>query len=340
MREGIEVINMADDIWSKNLFEFNYSLFIAPEWVEAMASSFCSPLFLDFVQKEDVVGKISGLIVKKGWLKGDELFFYAAPALTEPCAELMNICCEALLVYAKSIGVQRVIIGSYDQMPDMKLDVKGLYTNERVEYVVDLQTELGEIAFSQNIKRNVKKAEKLSAIINLGTSGELLRSLFDLLGKTLQQRINKYGNEYNPFYLPYMNKESITRLSQSELVRMYGVTLSDEKYHSVLLNLEHDGKAFNLLVGSDQEAYNQGLPSFADYGLIYMYKKQGFKYYNLGGGTGDAGTKGLERSKLAKGAQKRIVYGATSNFLCFPHSCINPLLRAARYWKSKRILFS
>ena len=34
--------------------------------------------------------------------------------------------------------------------------------------------------------------------------------------------------------------------------------------HCVLFNIERDGKVFNLLVGSDEVAYELGMPAFAD----------------------------------------------------------------------------
>ncbi len=321
--------------WREDLSDFELSLFMTPEWVEAFSSDDNPPLFLNFLLNGEVVGKIAGLWVKQGRLKGDQLFFYASPALKEHNQSLLNDCCQALLNFARQNSVQRVVMGSYDQPTGLACEVTGFYTNERYEYVVALQPEMNGVAFSQNLKRNVKKAKKLNAALVNGDEAHLLKRLVELLKNTLEQRVSKYGKDYNPFYLPHMNETSLQRLIDLKAGKFYKVKLEgDEVCHSVLFNLERGDKAFNLLVGSDDLSYQHGFAALADYELIHMYQAAGFRYYNLGGGTDDAGSAGLERSKQSKGAVKKVVYGATTNFLCYPHRLLNPVIRVLRYWKS------
>jgi hypothetical protein len=327
----IIILQQSADQWREDLSGFDCSLFMTPEWVEAVTSDNKLPVFLSFVKNGHVVGKLAGLCVKQGKLRGDQFFFYTIPCLKKPNQNLLNDCCSGLLDFARGKGVQRVIMGSYDQPTGLICTVPGFYPNERYEYVVDLQPESGDVSFSQNLKRNVKKAKKLNAVLVNGDTSQMIQRLVELLSNTLEKRATKYGKEYNPFYLPYMNETSLQRLLDLKVGKIYMVKLEgDEVPHSVLFNLEAGGRVFNLLVGSDDLAYQYGLAALADFELIHKYKEIGFRSYNLGGGTGDAGSAGLERSKQSKGAEKMMVYGATTNFLCYPHRLINPLLNLGR----------
>ena len=52
--------------------------------------------------------------------------------------------------------------------------------------------------------------------------------------------------------------------------------------HSVQFNLEYDGKIFGLLMGSDNEAYSKGIPSFIDMNISDKAMEEKAKYYNIG----------------------------------------------------------
>jgi hypothetical protein len=328
---GIRILQLSVAKWKEDLSDFECSLFMTHEWVEAVSSDNRFPVFLNFTIKGKVIGKLAGLWIKLGRLKGDQLFFYAGPALKKANQDLWDGCCQAILDFARQNRVQRILMGSYDQPTDMACQVPGFHTNERFEYVVNLQPETGEISFSQNLKRNVKKAKKLQATLVNGNDPGLLGRLVELLNNTLEQRVSKYGKEYDPFYLPHLNEASLQRLIESKAGKFYRAILDgDVVSHSVLFNLEARGRAFNLLVGSDELSYQYGLAALADYELVHLYQSAGFRFYNLGGGTGDAGSAGLERSKQSKGAEKMMVYGATTNYLCYPHRLINPLLNIGR----------
>lgn len=330
----LRVVAARSEIWERNLNDFAFSLFLTPEWVRAMAGTQAKRVFLDFVQDDTVVAKVSGVLQQNGWLKGRSLLFYASPALRENRQDLLDACCTALLAYARSKGIQRILMASYDQQHSMAPGVKGWFVNKRCEFVVPLNGE-GPV-FSTNFKRNVKKALKKEALFGPAEGEDLQADLEDLLGATLETRSSKYGETYNPFYLPLLNSKSLERLYKEGAGRYYKVTLPGAPTpNCVLFNLEREGRAFNLLVGSDSAAYRFGLAGLADYQLIESYRLQRYSAYNLGGATGDAGSAGLERSKEARGGQRRWVYGATTNFLCFPHRLLNPLLLLLRRLRVK-----
>ena len=119
---------------------------------------------------DEIIAKISGLITKPKPLLGRDMLFYAYPALQNEDGELLNKSLWALLDFVRSKGCMRLIVASYDQQFSLEANVKGLYSNSRCEYVVNLRPEHGDIKFSQNLKRNVKKAEKNGAILERRTA--------------------------------------------------------------------------------------------------------------------------------------------------------------------------
>lgn len=315
--------------WGKNLSQYQYSLFLAPEWVEAVADEKHIPIYLDFVDDNEVVAKLSGLICNESGLKGNQLYFYAAPAFQKHTLHYYDACHDALRKWAKKKGYSRIVLASYDQQSEKRCGVKGFYTNLRYEYIVGFngEDEIGKL--STGFKKNVKKAEKLGTTFHVDKSTALLDRLLDLMGVTREIRVNKYGNRYNPFYLKNLDGDSLQKLVDEGIGKLY-YTLTDDQIYSVQFNIERDNKSYGLLMGSDGFAYKNGLPSFVDYHLIHNYRRDGFLYYNPGGGPIDEGGSGIEQYKKAMGANKYIFAGSTTNFLVFPQRLLNPLLSIGR----------
>ena len=329
IKGAIKIVKVEASEWSACLSKYNYSLFLSPQWIESVSDNNHHPLYLDFIQGDKVVAKISGLICKESRLKGRQLYFYAAPAFLSDTIHLFDACYQALRQWAIEKHFSRVIIASYDQQTVKQCGVKGFYLNLRYEYVVDFKSNGGPGKFATGFKKNYKKAQKLGATFHLDNQNGGLNRLLELLGITKDLRTNKYGCSYNPFYLKNMNAESLRRLVESGAGKLYCACV-DDKVCSVQLNIECDKKSYGLLMGSDDSAYKNGLPSFVDYNLIEQYQIMGFNYYNPGGGPTDAGGSGIEQYKKAMGAQKFIFTGATTNFLVYPQKLLNPLLFIGR----------
>jgi hypothetical protein len=330
--EKVEIIridhsNIAQ--WNQSLQAFQYSLFLAPEWVDAVADENSTPIYLDFLVGDKVVAKLSGLVCKGSAVKGDQLYFYAAPAFIGDTLHLYNNCHDALRDWAARNRFSRVVLASYDQQNELVCNAKGYYTNLRYEYIVDFskKEEIGK--FSTGFKKNVKKAEKLGTTFHEDNTSASLDKLLLLLGVTRDIRVNKYGNRYNPFYLKNLDGDSLQKLVNSGIGKLYH-TLTDNQVYSVQFNIEKGKKSYGLLMGSDGFAYKNGLPSFVDHHLIHNYNRDGFLYYNPGGGPVDEGGSGIEQYKKAMGASKFIFAGSTTNFLVYPQKLLNPLLLLGR----------
>ncbi|TCO06841.1 GNAT family N-acetyltransferase [Natronoflexus pectinivorans] len=324
------IVQFVDDTqWSSDLNSFRYSLFLSPEWVNSVCNKSVRPVFLNFLMDDTIVAKLSGILINGGKIKGVQLYCYASPALKSDDEKLYNSVHLALLEFAKHERIARIVLGSYDQQHTMECNTAGFFKTRRFEYVVNLNN--GEnLHFSKGFKKNVKKALNAGVKISSSNSLEVLEKLFELLENTRQVRIQKYGNDYNPFYLQLMNKGSITRLVQSKAGMLHYVVDENEEIHCVVLNIEQDGRVYGLLMGSDDFAYQNGLSSLVDHSFIEKFKNEGFKYYNPGGGTGDDGNAGIEKYKSSMGAEKIELSGSTTNFLIYPQKFLNPLLNLGR----------
>lgn len=324
----LEAKEINHQAWNSDLMLFNHSLFHNSEWLVALSDENCKPVFINFVEGDVVVGKTSGLVCSKGWLKGKLLYCYASPALENEDQELFDACHNALLKFAIKNGISRIVIGSYDQQTQLECHSKKFYTTSRYEYVVPIARK--DIKFNQNFRRNVKKAENNKGVFIEETTASSLEELLKLIEFTREKRKAKYDQDYDPFYLFNLNRHALKNLLSTNIAKIYSVNDEEDQKLCIIMNIEKEGQSFNLLAGSDEMAYKKGFASYIDYCAIKMYEQKDFLYYNLGGGTGDKGSSGLERSKAGKGGERRSLHGSTTNFLLYPGKFINPFLKIGR----------
>lgn len=335
---GIEIVEVFNpEEWMADLPDFNYSLFITPQWICSMSNEIDTPIFFDFLIKKKSVAKLSGLICNRGKFKGKQLYCYAAPALKEINQTLYDGCFEKLLEYATENKLSRIIIGSYDQQNLLKVKTRKFFASPRNEYVVDLTQDLTS-NYSKGFKKNIQKAENYSFEYYEDSSDKKLSDLFNLIENTRKRKAKKYNANYNPFYLSNLNKESIVRLTQTGLGNMHYMNDSDGNTQCVVYNLEFNGKSYGLLMGTSKTAYNFGIPSFLDNSMLKQLKHRGFSYYNVGGAPDDSSGYNLQKYKKSMGGIKRHVYGATTNFLVAPQKALNPLLTLSRMLPTNNFL--
>lgn len=315
--------------WAVHEAEFNTSLFHHPEWLDAMQDSDHQPVYLEFCDNQRMIALLSGLICKGNWLQGIHFYAYSGISIIENNLELYQACHTALFNLAKKMHWDRIVIGSYDQQHTMACAAPGFFVTHRKEYVVAPCKNGDAHQFSTGFRKNYKKAVKIGTTFHQSNQAEILDRLFELLESTHCTREKKYHAAYNPFYLKNMSKETIKKLWATNLIKLY-YTLNEHTVHSVQLNLEHRQKVYGLLMGSDEFAYHNGLPSLIDTELIKQFSNQEFKYYNTGGTPQTEGGKGLEQYKRYMGALPVDYYGCTTNYLTFPRQLLNPLMNAGR----------
>ena len=328
---GLILEKVSETDWNIDLQEFKYSVFLTSEWLNAMQNEKTKPIYLNFIQNEKIVGKISGFVCFIDKIRGTQLYFYASVALKELEQDLFNSCHAALYKYAKVKKYSRIIIGSYDQQHNIFCKTPRFFTTKRFEYIVNLETNLN---YNRNFTRSIKRAEKYELHCLQENSDEILNKLFELLFVTKEHRTTKYKIDYNPLFLRYLTKDSMLRLVNSNIAKLYYVSFNNN-INIVTCNIEENKRVYGLLLGSNNYSYQMGLPAFLTSKMLLQQKEKGFIYYNPGGGTEDDGNKGLEQFKHSMGGNKTFVYGSTTNFISFPRNLLNPLMNLGRIMPQK-----
>ncbi|MBS2099093.1 hypothetical protein [Carboxylicivirga linearis] len=312
--------------WNVNFDEFNSSIFLHPDWIESLTSDTIHPIYFDFIDNDKTIGKLSGITNKNRF--GKILYCFAGIGVND-IQHNLNRMYASLYHFCQKNLFNRIIISSYDQKTNHKLKVKWFYRTERREFIIPLRETLN---YSNQIKRNVKKCQKHNPkflrLKNYNNTSEL----FELINHTHRYRLKKQKTDYNPYYLPYLTKDSIKKLLKSRIIDVF-ITEYNGNTNCIELNLRHHNGVFNLLRGADKSAYHRGFPSGINQYMIQHYKKMNIDTINLGGiPTGIDGLS-LARFKKGLGAKEVIQNGFTTNFIQFPYTLLNPILNLGRKLK-------
>lgn len=322
----IETVNTANN-WIKNLNNFSYSVFITPEWLNALADSAHTPIYLDFYSNQELVAKLAGFLC--GNNKSKQLYFYSAPAMMHLNSNLLSECLNELYNYAKINGYSRIIIGSYGNNHSVNFSAKKYFKNERSEYLLDLKNGLNEVKTSSRFRRNVKKGQKVNPEVIASKSTNHLHNLKQLLNTTKSARLKKFNKDYNPFYLKNLTPSSLHNLLNNNIGHIYYIQCGDN-INCMEFNIEIENKVYMLLKGSDEYGYNHGLSSYLSHFLTHKYSNGGVIVYNQGGRPRGEDGEGLDIFKKSMGAKEVIAYGATTNYITYPHKLLNPILNLGR----------
>lgn len=324
--------------WEEELYHFDYSLFHLPQWIESIADDQHTSVYLDFLIDNNIIAKVSGLIFDMGLFRGKQLHLYVGPTINESGLKYSDQIYLSLLHWAKTQRVSRIVIGSYDLQQRTPINVKGFYPSPRVEYSIYFNQENGQGKFSTGFKKNVTRAKRIDTTFHEGNSDDVFDTMLTLIGITHHKRVGKYGSDYDPFYMHKMTINSLKTMLKTGFAKLH-YTLQDGNINCVQYTIEHNGRACALLIGSNDFAYQNGMPAFIDFTLIDRFKAENFERYNTGGSTTRTGGDGLERYKMSMGCIKLEVEGATTNFLTFPKNLINPLLVLGRKLPYNKLTF-
>lgn len=334
MKSNYIVERVEANVYSEQLSEFQYSLFITPEWLTSVSDESSQAAFFNIYSKNELIGKIGGLILSGKGLKGKQFYFYAGPAMKVNQGILYCSLINAIKNYAAKHRFSKLNIKSYDQQHSYFCVDNNLKRTDRCEFVYRFN-QPEEAPEHKSFLKNVKKAEKVNATIVEDNSEAALNKLIELLDITFQLRNDKHDGTYNPFPYFKVNQHSLGRLLKSGLGKQYVVSVEGE-VHCVNFLLIKDGKIFGLIIGSDQFAYDHGFHQFVKYNLMHLFKNSAI-YYNLA--SAEPGS-GLANFRVAMGFEEHHVYGAYSQFLVYPQRLFNPLIHASHVLPTNRCINS
>ena len=329
MRSECHIEEISADSYQQEIQNYEHSIFMTRHWVESMINETSESIFLRIYHNNKPIGIAAGLVLKGSMLQGRQLYFYSAPALINNNQEVLQQCLKALKKYARQNNYTRINIRPWDQQHSFIADVQGFITTETHEFPINYTRTNSNSQISSRIMRNIKKGQKTDVEIKRCKSLKALDVLLELLSDTHNRRELKYGKEYSPFYLYNLNKYTVERLINNDSAILYCASI-DNRVHSVELNLEYEGKAYNVLKASIDEAYQNGISSLLDFHMIQHYKENNFNYFNLGGELINGEGMGLSMYKEGLGGEKIKKRGYYTYYITFPRCCLNPLMHLGK----------
>ncbi len=335
---GLKLQEVTIEAYKEDMDAYNVGLFNTWQWVGSLTNEYTNDIYFHILLDGEVVGKLCGLAINQGNRTGTHLYFNGGPDFKEWTADVFRGALILVREYAKSKGYARLHFRPYERIVHDLVEIKGFFHTRVPEYVIYYDEHQERVKFSYGFKQNAKKARKAGAVFHTSKSPEILDNLFALLDNTRLTRKDKYGKDYDPMYLLNLDKEALTRLLDAGIGVMHYAEI-DGVIHSVQFNLEHEGKIFGLLMGSDNEAYSKGIPSFIDMNISDKAMEENAKYYNIGSvPLDDEGGQGLKKYKESQSGRETFRYGYYSYFLSYPHRLLNPFIKLSKKLPNNRFL--
>jgi hypothetical protein len=316
--------------FNADLSAFKHSIFLTPQWIDTVSRNDKDALYLDIYDGDELVGKISGLIVRSPFVN-KEVYFYSEPALKDYSPSVLSACHKVLANYAKNARFTRITFGFLDQKSGILPDGDGgLTVKPTFEYIIQLQAEYKDFVPGRSFKDKIKKAEKANTEFYISHSPEMVDRLVQMLDETYKTRINKRRSKYNVLNYKNVNPETLKRLvHQGNAVFYCGKNQDAINYISLTLEIEN--RAYGLYTGTSQFGYANGLPGWMEKKRAEWYQTRGFTYINLGGIPHEKKDKNkLIDFKSQVGCTPFPVYMAQSAFLCYPEKLINVFYNLGR----------
>jgi hypothetical protein len=317
--------------WNESLEGYDFSIFQIKEWLESIETKKTRPVFLDIVNGDETIAKISGIITRQTTQFGKVLYFYSGPALKKGAnEEQYNNCLEAVIPYAKKHRCSMVLMDYMDSKQRTKptsIHFKYQYTKE---YIADLANDYKTHKPGSGLKQKLKKAAMADVIFKKDNAAELLEVLIKLQHTTKKVRLNKKRNDYNPFIFDCVNKESLLKLIHSGKAAFHYV-IKNNDIHYISMDMEHNNKSYGLYNGADAYAYENGIPAWAITQSALKYMDEGFQYLNLGATAYyREDSIHLANFKQQLGGKPANVCIMKTDFLIFPYKLINPIINLGR----------
>ena len=312
--EGFHGFNEAE--WEQRRLDFEGSFYLGARYAGILRAEKLYPLFFYF---HDETGRCVGLglgHLTDQWRRWPlrslvrRLVFETYPAVSRGREDLLNVFMEKILQYTKEYGVSGLEFRSIDApVSPTGLDKQGMIPFERIEFVVDLAVDDGELM--QRIS-----SRKRSQLRKIDRSGELavrecrdqdsLIQLIDFQSSSRDRR-RRRGEEYAiasrssalPIYKNYIEPGN---------GRLFMVYSNEIPLAGILLHCGH-GRAYYTMAGSSPEGFSSHAPSFLVWQVMRILRDDGYTIFNLGGVPGSARHEsdlahGLYRFKNAFGGRE------------------------------------
>lgn len=313
-------IKQADvHIWNEELEKLHYSLFLLREWIESVSSDKHVAIYLDFFHKDELVGKICGIIIQESLLKGRLLYCFSGPAFKYPDdGELYKECLEALVLFANRQKCSRVYVDFWDSQWDKPVCSKLYKTIEWQEYAVGLLNGEKYEIHSKNIRKKIRSAQSAGFETGMDNNPDLIDKLFEFMEYTRIIRARRNRKNYNLINVNYVTKSSLKKLLQTKkAICHFGHQNGD--IHYISFSIVNKERVYGLLNGADEKGYELGLPAFTISGMF----GDEVRYVNFGASIADEqDNANLDAFKRKLGAVSHSVYVFRTKYLRQPQKSL------------------
>lgn len=318
--------------WEQELTLFNHSIFLLPQWLQIIETPSRKAIYIDFIQNNVTISKISGLLVSENKLMGKMLFFYAAPAFRSKVTEdTYHHCLYALVALAKKNNISRIQILYFDQRNSLLPPNGYFHSHQMHEAIFDLKNEFTSFKPGSSLRKKRNQALRAQTSWFISNDPQQLPLLSELAENTLQRRKNKHNSDYKKLELPFFTEQHLPKLLESGLGKMYCSMNPDGQSHFISVIIEYNGTAYGLFNGCDEFGYDNGLPGYILLNASQDLFERGIERLNMGGTPAISNEKKkLLQFKEELGAKPQAFYITKTDFLVFPQKILNPLINIGR----------
>jgi CelD/BcsL family acetyltransferase involved in cellulose biosynthesis len=163
--------------------------------------------------------------------------------------------------------------------------------------------EIIEQCIKKSQKRKVRKAHANGWRFRINASKQGVTRLVELLDETRRARLAKGYDDYDYYYVPYLDRKVIGNLLDRKIATIFCAE-KDDIIHSIELVAIYANRAFGLLMATDETGYSGAAGPFLLYNVMRHLHHEGVGSFNLGGAPRDSSAASLVRFKRAFGAKE------------------------------------
>lgn len=297
------------DGWERFATGLGASPLVSTRWLAAVSSPERVPIHLRVEGPSGTSGAIAGLIQRpsnplfRPW--GRSLFFYTGPALSVSDPRTGTQAVEAIVDFARRIGMSAVDFRSWDQALAYELPEVLPYRLSRAEYLLDVSGDMSAVdaRMRSQVHRQMRQALDAGLTFEPADSVDAVDDLLRLVDETRSVRRDKGYGHYDYFYMPHLSRDALVRALQSGLAQLFRVRRESDVL-SVVFILTLGRRAAALLIGTAAEGYRLRAPSLMWHEVARALNLAGVHRLNfLGVPSGVQGEK-LAFFKMSLGCEK------------------------------------
>ncbi len=335
----IEAFYQPSPQWREHLKNFEGSIFLTQQWLEAFQETVGQPIYFVFREQNNLRALIAGLEKPLGNGKRRQLFFFSGIASADKDPGLLKECRIRLLHYAREKKYWRVIMKSYDYLVDCRSrDIKEYVPFRREEFIFDLTLDCQAITHNlgHSTRQKIRKAREAGLVFKEGRSEGLLMKLFQLMDCTCQIRAAKGYGKYSVYCMPFLTQKIALHFLKNKQADLHYIEKEGQILSmSFLIILAQ--KAYCIWMGTHPAGYNIAAPYFLTHETLWRLRQQGIKCLNMGGVPLGRKNQGIKRFKLNMGARAIECAEQSTNFLIPPLCYLNHILNFKRFVQSMHL---